>query len=1351
MAEIAIKKGRIFFKKYKNKRTNATFLLNYFSSTDTSKARPFEVRLTDIKLSDISLKYRNYNINKKTKSINFSDLALSGLSGEILGLDTKNHVAKARIKGLRFREKSGFWLKNLSTIATIDSTMMEFKNLQLQTAKTTIGPYFVMKFKRFDDFDHFNDRVFMQGTFGRSRVLASDVAYFAPEVAKLKLDIRLNGTIKGFVRHLQAKNLLIQTGKDTKILGDFDVKGLPLMKNTVFTFGLKELSTTKKEYDEILRNVTGNTLNDLPEEIAHLGKFTFRGKFEGFSNNFKTSGLLQTNLGALTIGTLNYRRNEKREPVYEALLQTEQFNLGKLLNDPKLGLVKFSGSINGKGFKLAQLSTQLKLQIDYIDFNQYRYQDALVNGQVDQRVFDGSIHLNDPNAQVDFLGKMDLNPALPVFNFESTIRNANLLKLNLSGDTLTLSAALRTNFNGNTLENIQGEIVANHIELQTPQKNHRIDSIQLLAEGTGEKRSILVNSDLAEASLKGRYDLMTLPSYFKSVMKKYIPAIQTKIVPFKSQHFDLNLNIKRFEPIGVLVPKLRIAEGAILNGKFDSDSSISTINGYSKSIEYDGIKANNLIVDETTEEKQMNVFLTSDRIDLGDSLFVKNVNIATILRADSLSLNIKLSDKDANNQLDLNGLIEFKKDSLARLSILPSDLIINREGWKIQEKVLIQFDQGKTIINKFGLSRNEQLITADGVISKNPKDELQLGFQHFDLKTINPLTKTAGVLLKGEVNGTVGLRALSGKAIVSSALKIDSLDFNQHFIGNLNFLADYNNETQLATLNMDVLNKNAKTLDIRGTYDADPAHNNLDLDVNLDQSPLIILEPLIKNLVSNVTGSISSNLKVTGHPSKPKVDGTVSLNNADLTVNYLKTRYRINQKLAVHNTIIDVNDLRLTDINNNEALANGTVDLRNINTPTINVTLVTNKFMALNTTAKDNSAYYGTAYGTGIFSFDGPTDNMNINIDAKTEAGTVFNIPLNTTEQIGDTDFIVFVGQDTSKLNSKPNNFNGVKMNFSLAIDEDSQANIFTSLGRLSGRGKGDLNLSISTLGDFEMFGDYLISQGKFEFTAQDYINKVFDINQGGSIRWTGDPMAAVINLKASYGARTSLSPLYTAAGRPANESRVQAEAIMNLSGNLLKPDIGFDLNFPTDSYVKDELQSYLSDVNNVNQQALSLIVRRSFAPGNGTDNIRTQLNSTVVSAGTEIAFNQLNNIITQSLNLNFVDFNIRSLNEASASIRLLNNRLILSGGVTDRRASITDFDVIGGDVASDFEAQYLIKKDGSFVLRASNKLSNRNFLNPSQEYITAFGLVYRKDFDNFGEFLSQLIGKQRKEERKKK
>src|SRR5690606_4292940 len=148
-------------------------------------------------------------------------------------------------------------------------------------------------------------------------------------------------------------------------------------------------------------------------------------------------------------------------------------------------------------------------------------------------------------------------------------------------------------------------------------------------------------------------------------------------------------------------------------------------------------------------------------------------------------------------------------------------------------------------------------------------------------------------------------------------------------------------------------------------------------------------------------------------------------------------------------------------------------------------------------------------------------------------------------------------------------------------ITPEVDASLYTDLGELSGRGEGLISLRISNLGDFEMFGDYTINSGKFTFTAQDFINKIFDINQGGTIRWTGQPSDATINLTAVYGQRTSLGPLYNAAGRETVEQRVLAQAEMNLNGSLMRPDITFALNFPNDPYVKDELQSYLSDVNN--------------------------------------------------------------------------------------------------------------------------------------------------------------------------
>ncbi|RZK52751.1 MAG: translocation/assembly module TamB, partial [Pedobacter sp.] len=155
-------------------------------------------------------------------------------------------------------------------------------------------------------------------------------------------------------------------------------------------------------------------------------------------------------------------------------------------------------------------------------------------------------------------------------------------------------------------------------------------------------------------------------------------------------------------------------------------------------------------------------------------------------------------------------------------------------------------------------------------------------------------------------------------------------------------------------------------------------------------------------------------------------------------LNYLKTTYIINDEVQVNNTIIDLDELILNDLDGNEAIATGTVNLNDINNPDIQAELIATNFMALNTTSKDNPVYYGRAYASGKFSFRGPTDDMTIDIDAKAEKGTIFNLPLNSSETVSDKDFITFVSKDTTKTTQKKPSFNGLKMNFKLKVDPNS-------------------------------------------------------------------------------------------------------------------------------------------------------------------------------------------------------------------------------------------------------------------------------------------------------------------------
>ena len=71
----------------------------------------------------------------------------------------------------------------------------------------------------------------------------------------------------------------------------------------------------------------------------------------------------------------------------------------------------------------------------------------------------------------------------------------------------------------------------------------------------------------------------------------------------------------------------------------------------------------------------------------------------------------------------------------------------------------------------------------------------------------------------------------------------------------------------------------------------------------------------------------------------------------------------------------------------------------------------------------------------------GPVNTMNINIKARTLAGTVFNIPLNTSYTVGEYDFIKFVShKDSTKTTISKNAFDGVTLNLNLTVDEKNDS-----------------------------------------------------------------------------------------------------------------------------------------------------------------------------------------------------------------------------------------------------------------------------------------------------------------------
>lgn len=1073
-------------------------------------------------------------------------------------------------------------------------------------------------------------------------------------------------------------------------------------------------------------------------------------------NNFDVAGDFETALGEIHTQSKIDIRNGL---AYAGSVRTGQFALGQLLAVDALGSTNAELDYEGRGLTLDDLQLQVTGTLQESEIQGYVYDKVDLDGRIADRVLDVEGDINDRNLRMSYATIVDWSSESPNYFLDADVDFAQLKNLKwLEKDSVSLyQAKINTNLVGSTLNNITGYLEADSLQLTTSKGKFAIDKISFTAEGDQDNRVLYLNSDVVDAKMYGEIDLNSISDYFASLAMRYAPAIGIETKAYNPQNFDLEVNVKSFKPIAALFdPTLSLEKGSYLKASFLSDSLTANFIAFSTKVEYKGLTMTNLGVQESADNNAFLLDLHIDRLNLTDSVYISAIAVRNVLSQDSLRFNIVMSEPNATNHLDLKGNIHFAHNSPAYIDFDPSTIVINEDQWGLNDDATVRVSKGKIYLNNLILSQAEQQVSLNGVMSGDT-DKLLVDFSRFNLTSLNGITNPLGIHLVGAMDGKIEISSLFSKPFASANLQTGDISYNQIDVGRLNLLADLDPTTGLANIDLKLADEQERGLVLQGNYNFFDENEKLSISGKLNKTDLAIFQPFLKNLVSDLSGKGNGDVTIKGTFKNPKISGLARIEDAGFTVNYLKTHYRVeNQAALVENNAIMLQNLILRDAYGQRATANGIVNLARLASPYIDVDIVGNNVMILNTTYRDNNLYYGRAFASGTFRFKGYTSAIDININARSEANTVMTIPFNSAMTITDSDFVYFVSADSTQneAGQKRTLFRGLTMNMDLQITPEAEINLPTDLGTLTGNGTGQIGLKITSLGDFEMFGDYVVSKGKFHFTAQDFINKYFDIKEGGTIRWTGQPSDAIININAIYQQRTGVGALYNAAGRAGEDERVLAQADMLIKGTLDQPDVTFDLNFPQNPYIKDQLQSYLSDANNVNQQALSLIVRRSFTPSS-TNEIGREVNNTLLSAGTEIAFNQLNTIISQSLNINFFDLNIRSFNDASASVRLLNDRLTLTGGITDRTNYLAnDLTFFREGVTTDAELTYRLRKDGSLLLRAYNRPYTRNFLirMNDAEYISAAGLVYRQEFNSFRELWRKMwIWRNREEDKEEK
>jgi hypothetical protein len=409
--------------------------------------------------------------------------------------------------------------------------------------------------------------------------------------------------------------------------------------------------------------------------------------------------------------------------------------------------------------------------------------------------------------------------------------------------------------------------------------------------------------------------------------------------------------------------------------------------------------------------------------------------------------------------------------------------------------------------------------------------------------------------------------------------------------------------------------------------------------------------------------------------------------------------------------------------------------------------------------------FYGKVYGTGNITLDGGNNAMNVRANLTTGPNTTFTYVTGLTTEAASNQFITFVDktpkrvQDnlvtdfyhyTDALKKKENDGPPMDLHINMFIDATPNANMKIVMDPVSGdhiaaRGTGNFQVSYYNKGDFQMFGNYIIDSGMYKLSMQEVIRKDFALQSGSTVTFAGDPYQANLDVQAVHTVNSvSLSDLTTDAS--SNQSTVKVNCLMNLTGSLANPSIKFDLELPTISEEDRELvRSATSTEEQMNTQIIYLLTIGKFYAYNYNENTN-QSNAT-----SSLAFNtlsgQLNNMLSQVMeNKNWnigANFSTGQNGwndveaEAILSGRLLNNRLLINGNFGYRENVMTNTNFIG-----DFEAIWLLTKNGEFRLRGYNQTNDRYFTK-STLTTQGIGFIYKKDFNKWNDLFKWLIRRQ--------
>ncbi|WP_166461109.1 translocation/assembly module TamB domain-containing protein [Flavicella sediminum] len=1363
LGKVSLADGEFYLTTYKGEeQSNLTIFSSKLAKKSKNKDDLFLLNALQIAVDGIDFEIRNKNREKGDLIAYYKNI-----KGQVFDFELKGTDISAKLRELSLEENHNLKITAFKTDFVYTLSRMDFKNTSLKTEHSKINAEIIFHYEG-DDLKYFNDKVQIHADLKESYISTIDLKKLYKEfngVETFYIKTGFSGTVNNFkLAHLDlfSKNNLV-------LNGSYHIKNSALADAT---FSLKGVTNKFSSNYDMLKDLFPRLVGtNMPSEFKKIGDFSMEGASLITSDTIDLDVSIVSSIGEVTTKLLLTEVSKIDEASFNGHIKVTDFDLGLVVNDSLLGEISLEGDIKGKGFTVANLNAKIKGDVTKHQYKGYTYKNIKINGFFKNKHFNGRLKVNDKNLKLDFLGLADFSKAENNFNFKAKVDYAKFNQLHLfTKDSIAiLKGDIEMKFKGNKLDDIQGEAHFVNSSYTNQNKKFEFKDFNIISAIKDSVKIIRIDSkDIVNGQIRGVFKLSEIQKLTQNAMGSML----SNYVPFpvdKHQFFEFDFKIYN-EIVEVFLPQIKFGTNTILKGKvIDDNNEIKLLFQTPKLSVYKTILDQ---VDLQIDNKNpvLNTNLTIKKVATSDYI-LNEVNLLNKTLNDTLFFRTDFTaGKEGNERFDLSLFYTYNKDQKSVLGVKQAKVRYKNEDWFVnpdenaKNKVIFDIEKEEFNFEQFDLASRNQKIHFSGVIKDSTYKDLKV---HFDKVSLNDVTpKIDSLSLKGIVNGKLNFKQEAGIYKPFGVLNIDDFKINNAEQGDLSMHLNAEDSYKKYNVNIELISDSYKNLEATGTIDLTPKQPIIDLAVKLDAFKLNAFSPLGKNILTKIRGFADGQFKVTGALSNPVMDGELSLSKTGLSIPYLNVDYNFvgKPKITLEKQSFVFNNLELQDSKlKTQGFLNGNIHHSAFKDWMLDLRISSNRLLVLDTKDDENVSYYGTGFISGTADFIGPTNDLRINVKAKTLAGTKFIIPLSDVKAIENSTLIHF--KEVKKKKGKEllfdgssilKNIQGLSLNFDIDVTKEALGEVVidrVSGSSLKGYGSGNITIEIDTKGKFNMFGDYLVDSGIYNFIYGGVINKPFIVKKGGVVSWDGDPYNAELNIEAIHQVKANPKALLESLS---TNRKIDIDLVTQIRGKLFNSSNEFDIVIPnSSSVVASELDFKLNDNddNTKMRQFFSLLISKSFYNEN---NLAENGNSAITGTTSDIISGALSDIFNKSgdrlqIDLGYTageknDLETQNIDD-QVDISLatqINDRVLINGKLGVPVGTKTQSSVVG-----EVKVEVLVDEEGNLRWTFFNRQNEIQYSEEEEGYTQGIGLTYQIDFDNISEVFEKFRSKRKRKKEK--